>query len=141
AGYNYIEMIEIRAAVEDAVAHAAQGSSPAPPSSKQPDVSGVTASNGTTVPAEKPAEKQHSEPISVESTHKAQPKITSPKAAAPELVSTLEPPSKTTTPAGGTPAISAIAPAVAAEMQAAVDRINQELTKHHVKAGSIANIP
>ena len=53
----------------------------------------------------------------------------------------MQAPSQTTTPAGGTPAPSAIAPAIAAEMQAAVDQINRELTKNHVKADSAANIP
>ena len=139
AGHNFKELIEIRTAVEDTLAHAPQSGSAAP-SSKKPDVSAAPASNGTPLPLEKPADKQHNDPIAVEFTHKAQPKITPPKPAAPELMS-MQAPAQTTTPAGGTPAPSAIAPAIAAEMQAAVDQINRELTKNHVKAGSVANIP
>ena len=139
AGHNFKELIEIRAAAEDAVAHAPQSSVAAPAAAKVSDAS--AAANGAPKADTKRAADSKQDGIAVEFTQKAQPRVTPPKAPAPELVSTLQASPKTTTPAGGTPAQSAIAPAIAAEMQAAVDRINQELTKHRVKAGSIANIP
>ena len=138
AGHNFKELIEIRTAVEEALTHAP--STKAPATAKKPEVP-PPASNGAPLAPEKPADKGQNRAIAVEFTQKAQPKITPPKPPAPELLSTLQAPAKTSTPGGGTPAPSAIAPAIAAELQAAADHINQQLTKNHVKEGSVANIP
>src|SRR5207248_1798808 len=69
AGHNFKELIEIRAAAEDAVAHAPQGSA-APAAAKVSDAS--AAANGAPKPADtKPAaESKQDGPIAVEFTEK-----------------------------------------------------------------------